>query len=182
MRIILLPLVILTLLAPRLSAQGLALLRAGDTFEMRLGGMAAEFAQDFNSQYTVGQEGTVNIPLIGEIRAIGLTPPQLQVAIQNKLMAEKIFSRPTVNINLMQSGRWVLIGGGVRNPQRLQWSPDLTLNQAIELAGLGEFGSKKGVRLIREGKVQVYDARKFDKDPSQDPKLLPGDQISVPGQ
>ena len=37
-------------------------------FEMRLGGMPAELAQDFNIMYTVSQEGTVNIPLIGKIQ------------------------------------------------------------------------------------------------------------------
>ena len=35
--------------------------------------------------------------------------------------------------------------------------------------------------LIRDKQVQVFDIRKFTKDPSQDPKLFPGDQIIVPG-
>lgn len=179
---LLLPLLTLAALTADSLAQGMATLRPGDVFEMRLGGMSAEFAQEFNTQYTVGQEGRVNFPLIGETQAVGLTPLQLQTAIQNKLISEKIFTRPSVNINVVQNLRTVTIGGQVRQPGRQQWAADLTLSAAIDGAGgLGEWGSKKGVRLIREGKVQIYDLRKFEKDPSLDPKLLPGDQVVVPG-
>jgi protein involved in polysaccharide export with SLBB domain len=113
---------------------------------------------------------------------VGLTPLQLQTSIQNKLIADKIFTRPSVNINVVQNLRTVTVGGSVRQPGKQQWSADLSLTSAIDQAGgLSEWGSKKGVRLIREGKVQLYDLRKFEKDPSQDPKLLPGDQVVVPG-
>lgn len=168
--------------APSQTSGTLALLRPGDVFEMRLFGMPAEYAAEFTAQYTVSQDGNVNIPLIGDMRAAGLTPPQIEKAIANKLVSEKIFTSPTVNINMAQLARYVVVGGGVRAPQRLVWTTDLTLNAAIDIAGgLSDFGSKKGVRLIRDGKQTSYDARKFDKDPSLDPKLLPGDQVVVPG-
>jgi protein involved in polysaccharide export with SLBB domain len=51
---------------------------------------------------------------------------------------------------------------------------------AINAAGgLSEFATPKGIRLIRDGKSEVYDARKLRKDPSLDPKISPGDQIEV---
>jgi protein involved in polysaccharide export with SLBB domain len=164
-------------------AQGMATLRPGDVFEMRLGGMSAEFAQEFNTQYTIGQEGRVNFPHIGEVQAVGLTPNQLQNSIQNKLIADKIFTRPSVNINVVNTLRTVTVGGGgVRQANKIQWSPDLSLSSAIDQAGgYGDFADKKRVRLIRDGKVQSFDMRKVEKDPSLDPKLLPGDQVTVPG-
>jgi polysaccharide export outer membrane protein len=172
----------LVALGADLLAQGMATLRPGDVFEMRLGGMSAEFAQEFNTQYTIGQEGRVNFPHIGEVQAVGLTPLQLQTSIQNKLIAEKIFTRPSVNINVVQNLRTVTIGGSVRQPGRQQWSDDMTLTSAIAQAGdLSEWGDPKRVRLIRNKQVQIYDIRKFTKDPSLDPKLLPGDQVIVPG-
>lgn len=158
-----------------------ATLRSGDSFEMRLGGVPAELAQEFNIQYTVSQEGTVNVPLIGATRVAGMTPPQVERAVQSRLVAEKLFTHPSVNINLIPNSRFVSIGGGVRAPQRLPWTADLTLSSAIQIAGgLSDWGTMKGVRLIRDKHVTVYDARKFDKDPSLDPKLLPGDQVVVP--
>jgi polysaccharide export outer membrane protein len=164
-----------------LAQTALVTLRPGDTFEMRLGAVPLELAQEFNSTYNVSQEGTVNIPLIGETRVAGLTPPQVEKTVQNKLIADKLFTHPSVNIIPVANSRMVTIGGGVRAPQRLPWSADLTLGSAIQIAGgYSDWGSPKAVRLIRNGQQEVFDARKFDKNPSLDPKLLPGDQIVVP--
>lgn len=175
-------LVLLALLAPRLFGQTIATLRTGDVFDMRLSGMPAEFAQEFTLQYTVGQDGTINVPLVGEIKAAGLTATQLERTIQNRLMGEKIFKQPTVIINIAPVARIVSVSGGVRQPQRLQWSPDLTLTSAIgNCGGLDEFSNGKGIRVIRESKVAgTYSWRDLQKDPSLDPKLLPGDQVTVP--
>jgi polysaccharide export outer membrane protein len=165
---------------PAFSQGTIVTLRPGDTFEMRLGGVPPELAVDFNITYMVSQEGFVNVPLIGKTRAGGLTPPQLETEIQTKLVADKLFTHPSVNINPAPGTRFISIGGGVRAPQRLPWTADLTLGSAIQIAGgLSDFGSPKGIRLIREGKATIFDLRNFDKDPSLDPRLLPGDQIIV---
>jgi polysaccharide export outer membrane protein len=158
-----------------------ATLRAGDLFEMRLSGMPAEYATDFNLQYTVGSEGTVSVPLIGEVRAAGFTASQLERTVESKLIADKIFTHPTVLINIAQATRYVSVSGGVRQPQRLQWSNDLTLSSAVgNCAGLSDFGSPKGIRIIREGKIfGMFNLTELQKDPSKDPKLLPGDQVVV---
>ena len=69
------------------------------------------------------------------------------------------------------------IGGNVRVPGRTQWSADLTLMSAIsDHGGPGDFAGKK-INLIRNGAIQVFRFDKLQKDPSQDPKLLPGDQV-----
>jgi polysaccharide export outer membrane protein len=158
-----------------------AFLRTGDIFEMNLSGMPGEFAGDFKLQYTIGTEGTVNVPLIGEVRAAGLTATQFERSVESKLVSEKIFTHPTVLINIAQTMRYVSISGGVRQPQRLSWSSDLTLSSAIgNCAGLSDFGSPKGIRIIREGKIfGVFNLTELQKDPSKDPKLLPGDQVLV---
>jgi polysaccharide export outer membrane protein len=170
---------LLTLTAS-LAAQTVPLIRAGDVFAMRLSGMPQDLAVEFDVQYTVGQDGTANVPLIGEVKVAGLVITQVEREIQAKLESEKIFTRPTVIINII-SPRFVSIGGGVKSPQRLQWNQDLTLDAAIEdVGGLDQFSSPKGVRLIRDGKIiQTYDLRILEKDPSKDPKLLPGDQVFV---
>lgn len=173
---------LLAILTPRLFGQAVATLRPGDIFDMRLSGMPAEYAQEFALQYTVGQDGSINIPLVGEVRAMGLTSTQLERTIQNRLMGEKIFKQPTVVINVAAVQRFVSVNGGVRQPQRLQWSPDLTITSAIGNAGgLDEFSNGKGIRVIREGRVfGQYDWRDLNRDPARDPKLLPGDQVAVP--
>jgi polysaccharide export outer membrane protein len=158
----------------------MATVRPGDTFEVRLGGVPVELAQEFNIGYTVSQEGTVNVPNLGPLHVAGLTPPGVEKLIQDRLVAGKIFTHPSVNINPSAGSRFVVIGGGVRAPQRLAWSPDLTAGSAVQLAGgLTDFGTLRGLKIIREGQVTVYDGRKFESNPSLDPKLLPGDQIII---
>jgi protein involved in polysaccharide export with SLBB domain len=174
-------LVFLSFLSPCLFGQSFATLRTGDMFDMRLSGMPAEYAQEFSLQYTVGQDGTVNVPLIGEIKATGLTATQLERTIQNRFMAEKIFTRPTVIINIAAVARYVSVSGGVRAPQRLQWNPDMSLSSAVgNCQGISDFGSPKGIRIVREGKVfGIFNLKEIQGDPGQDPKLLPGDQVVV---
>ena len=149
---------------------------------MRLSGMPSEFSSEFTLEYTVGSDGNVNIPLIGDVRAAGFGPGQLEKAIQQRLVAGKIFSNPTVIINIQPVARSVIVGGGVRQPNRIQWFADLTLKSAIQsVGGLGEFSNGKNIRVIRGGKVDgTYDWKKISRDPSTDPKLLPGDQVDVP--
>lgn len=173
---------VLSLFTASLFAQAIATLRPGDILEMRLSGMPAEYAQEFSLQYTVGQDGTINVPLVGEIKAVGLTSTQLERTIQNRLMGEKIFTQPTVIINIAAVARYVSISGGVRAPQRLQWTPDLTLTSGIgNCGGLGDFSNGKNVRIIRSGQIfGTYNVKDLQKNPGIDPKLLPGDQVFVP--
>ena len=183
MRPIHLLLVLLSLLTPHLRAAD-ATLRPGDVFDMRLTGMPLEIVQDIaNLQYTVGPDGIVNIPLIGKMKVSGLNSTQVEDAIQARYIADKIFTKPTVIISVAQGARWVSVSGGVRAPQRAPWTPDMTLAAAIgNCGGLSDFGSPKGIRVVREGKVLgIFSLKEIEKDPSKDVKLLPGDQVTVPG-
>ena len=161
-------------------AGGGATLRPGDMFEMNLSGMPIEDREGFAKAYTVGQDGLVNIPYAGYIRAAGLTQSQLEQAIQRKLIDGKIFSFPTVTI-VMGGGqvRYITIGGQVRNPNRFLWSPDLTLVAAISAAGgVGDFGGDK-VTLTRGGEKKQYSLKRLKRTPAEDPRLLPGDLVDA---
>lgn len=160
-------------------------LHAGDVFSMRLTGVDPGAIVEFNNlQYAVGPDGVVNIPLLGKMKVAGFTSSQIEDQIQAKYIADKIFTKPIVIISVEQAQvqRSITISGGVKGPGKQQWTADLTLTSAIGAAGgLGDFGKKKGVRIIRDGKVfGVYDLRELDKDPSKDVKLLAADQVIIP--
>jgi len=158
-----------------------AVIRPGDIFEMRLTGMPIEFAQDFSGQYTVGDDGNVSIPLIGAVKASGLSATQVGQAIDSKLVAGKIFTHPTAVISLQPQSRTVTVGGAVRAPQAMAWAADLKLSSAIMRAGgVGDFGTKKKIKVARDGKIAYFNLTKADKDPNQDPSLMPGDVVEVP--
>jgi polysaccharide export outer membrane protein len=179
MRSILLAILALALLLPRHS-HAQAVIRNGDVFELTLSGMPAEFAQEFHLSFTVGDDGEVRIPYIGGLRATGISTTQLARAVERKLIADKIFTHPTAVINLQPQSRFVTVGGAVRAPQAVPWNTDMTLSNAITRAGdFSDFADRKKIKLTREGKVAYYNLTKSEKDPSQNPKLLPADEVTV---
>ena len=157
-------------------------LRPNDAIELRLSGMPPDDAQQFSGTlYTVGGDGQVNIPYAGSLQAAGRTTSELERAIERALIDKKIFRWPTatININAPTSGRYVTIGGTVRSPGRTPWSADLTLMSSIsDHGGPGDFSGDK-INLIRNGAITPYSYRKLQKDPSQDPRLLPSDQVDL---
>lgn len=156
-----------------------ATLRSGDVFEMRLGGVPIEEATSFIAAYTIGGDGTVNIPLIGQVRAVGLTGSQLEREIEKRFIDGKFFRWPTVTINIPNQSRYAIVGGDVRAPNRIGWSADMTLLGAISsCGGFSEFAGDT-INLIRDGKVIKYSRKKLQRDPALDPRLQPGDRIEV---
>ncbi len=179
MRSLLFAILSLVLLLPRQS-HAQAVIRNGDVFELTLSGMPVEYAAEFHLSFTVGDDGEVRIPLIGGVRATGISTTQLARAIERKLVSEKIFTNPTAVINLQPTSRFVTVGGAVRNPNSVTWTNDMTLSNAITRAsGFGDFANKKKIKLTRDGKVTYFNLTKSEKDPTQNPKLLPGDEVEV---
>jgi polysaccharide export outer membrane protein len=172
-------LTLLLALLPMAGAFAQAVLRPGDTLDIRLGGVPAEFIQEFSSQYTVDGDGFVNLPYINEVKVGGLPVREAQLAIEGKLKSEEIYTHPSITINMQAMSRFVNVGGSVRQPGRIPYTTDLTLMSAINAAGgPSEFAGDK-IRLTREGKATSYSTKRLRKDPTKDPKILPGDQVEV---
>ena len=168
------------LFSPRTSLAQ-AVLRAGDTVDIRLGGVPAEETAALTATQTVDEGGMVNIPYIGKVKVSGIDTSEAQHLIESKLKNEKIFTSPVVTVNVQSGMRLVNVSGEVRSSGRLTYTADLTLMSAIAGAGgFNDFADKKHVKVTRGGKVQAVDATKLAKDPSLDIKILPGDQIFVP--
>lgn len=171
-------LLLFALVALSASAPGQTVLRKGDVFELRIGGVPAEVASEWAYQYTVGDNGTVKFPYIGEVRAADTSVADFARALERRLVQEKIFTQPTAVVTLRPETRFVTVGGEVRSPCSVPWSNGLTLWSAISRAG-GNTDFARRAKLTREGKIRVVDFRKREKDASQNPTLLPGDEIDV---
>lgn len=175
-----LPLVLSLLVAGVPAARAQGKLHPGDTFELRVTGVASEYAQEVSLQYMVLEDGTVRIPYIGRVKAAGSTVGDFSRAVERQFVTQKIFTNPTVVIALPASARTVNVGGGVRSPGAIPWSPELTLSEAINRAGGCELGGIGKVKVVREGKTLVFDLRRSEKDRTQNPNLDPGDEVKVP--
>lgn len=156
-------------------------LQNGDVIQMRLSGPPEEYTREFAIELTV-DDGTISVPMIGRVRAAGITPAQLGAAVEKQLIEQKIFTLANVNINTQQTPRFIIVGGAVRSPGRQQWSQGITLSASISAsAGPAEW-AEDGVRLTRGGQIYRYSRNAIKGNSKLDPKLLPGDVVEVDGE
>ncbi len=157
------------------------LLRSGDQVELRLGGVPPQEIEQISGQYQVDGQGFINLPHIGKIRAAGLAQAELQTTIEAAYRNQQIYTNPTITINVPTQARFVNVGGDVKTPRRVEFTPDLTVLGAISAAGgFTEFADTTKVRLLRDGHASLVNIKEIRKDPSKDPRLKPGDTLEVP--
>ncbi|WP_071594908.1 polysaccharide biosynthesis/export family protein [Pontibacter roseus] len=100
--------------------------------------------------YLVDQEGYVQLPLLGRIKAAGLTKKDFQEGIRDQLVRRKLLIEPIVDIRYLNYKVSVL--GEVARPSVLTIPNErVTLLEALGLAGdLTIYASRNNVLLIRE--------------------------------
>ena len=158
-----------------------ATLRPGDTFDLRIGGVPGDEMAAISSSYTLDGEGYLNLPYLGKLQVSGMTPGQIQSLVERDYVERGIFTHPTITLSIAPSARFVNVGGQVKAPSRIPYTPDMTVFSAINAAGdFTEFAAQTKVRLMRGDKVMIINCKKIRSDPSQDVKVLPGDAIQVP--
>jgi hypothetical protein len=81
---------------------------------------------------------------------------------------------------LLAEAKFVSVAGGVRAPQRIQWSSDLTLISVIDLSGGFGWKTPKQIVIVRGGQRIPVLIRPIENKTAPDPKVLPGDVIEVP--
>ncbi len=157
-----------------------AALRPGDTLELRLGGVPSADIGQITGSYVVDNDGFVNLTHINKISVGGKTAAAAADVIESAYKNAEVFTNPTITISTQGSGRFVNVGGEVRSPSRVVFTPDLTLMSAINaVGGPTEFANRKKVRLIRGKEVMIVDTTKILSDPSLDMAVKPGDQIFI---
>lgn len=152
-------------------------IRRGDVLLIRLTGVPDNEGGVYEE--TVIDEGTISMPLLGSFKAAGKTLGQLKSEIEAAYREKKIYATP--NVTVSQSQRFINVLGEVRAPQRVVFTPDMTILKAISACGgFTDYAQKREVKLSRGSKVYVFNAVEALKDPSKDIPLQAGDQIQVP--
>jgi protein involved in polysaccharide export with SLBB domain len=156
-------------------------LRPGDQIEMKVGGVPTTENSVLSGAYTVNGDGSVNLPYIGRVKVAGLSPGAAESAIENAYKSRDIYTNPNVVITMQAQSRFVSVGGQVKTPQRVPFTPDLTIMSSINAAGgLSQFANERKVRLLRDSQVMIIDLNRIQANSSLDPQVQPGDRIEVP--
>jgi polysaccharide export outer membrane protein len=133
----------------------------------------------------VRPDGMISLPLLGDVQASGLTPPQLADQITTKL--KKFVQDPNVSVVIGQiHSKIVYLLGEVGKKGPIDMTPGMTLLEAIGSAGgLTEYANAKKIYILRdEGgkhlKIPVHYKEALKGDSTLDLALKPGDTIVVP--
>jgi polysaccharide export outer membrane protein len=100
--------------------------------------------------YLVNADGTLELPILGTIKAAGLTKDQLKDNITNLILSKKLLVNPIVDIRFLNYEVTVL--GEVARPTVIPVPNEkISLLKALGLAGdLTIYGKRDNVLLIRE--------------------------------
>lgn len=126
----------------------------------------------------IKEDGTITLPLIGSVRAVGKTAGDLQKQIHD-LYVPTYYVRLTVTV---KPGDLIYyVRGEVRNPGRQLYVGQTTVTKAIASAGdFTDFAKHSNVLLIRaNGQSIRVDCDEAQRNPAKDPPVYPGDQIVV---
>jgi polysaccharide biosynthesis/export protein len=102
------------------------------------------------SGYLVSGDGAIQFPILGNIKAAGLTKEQLKESISKKLLDGKLLTDPIVSIRLLNFHVTVL--GEVNHPTVVSVPNEkISLLEAIGLAGdLTIYAKRENILVIRE--------------------------------
>jgi polysaccharide export outer membrane protein len=131
---------------------------------------------DLKREIPVSLEGNISFPLIGEVRAAGITTQQLEKNIAAKLSDGYIIDpQVTVTVKEYRSQKF-FITGEVEKPGRYDLEPGTTVLMAISIGGgLTEKAAPNRTRIKRE-----ENGEKMEFKVDMDTPVKPNDTIIVP--
>ena len=134
----------------------------------------------------VRPDGMISLPLLNDVRAAGLTPEQLRVELATQLHEYIPDAEVSVVVSAVNSMK-VSVLGEVKNPGRYAFESNMTILDALALAGgLKDFAARKRIAVMRqEGQERKYLYFDYDKIVAGDGTvgnfaLRPGDIVLVP--
>lgn len=158
-------------------------IQIGKSVAITVLGVPAEEKGRIDGAYPVAENGTINMPFIGQVRASGLKPEILAATLEARYRSAQIYRNPTFQVVANVEGgaldeAVVHVGGQVGRTGPVKFTRGLTLWQAIQAAGgPTPFGTIKRVKILRSGQQRQYDLGELRN--MQIP-LEPNDSIEVP--
>jgi polysaccharide export outer membrane protein len=145
------------------------------------------FSPDFNQSLTVQPDGFVVLKSAGTLWVEGMTVPEMQQAVANAYRG--VLHQPEVTVTLKEFDKpYFLASGEVARPGKYELRGDLTVNEAVAMAGgFTQQARHSQVVVFRRISAYVAESHVIDlkkmldsRDLSEDLHLQAGDFIFVP--
>jgi len=125
--------------------------------------------------FRVSDAGTIALPLVGTVRAAGLTTPEVERAIANEMRSKNLFRDPSVAVQVI-TYRPVFVLGMVERGGQFPYQPGMTALTGVALAGGFNYRAIRDyvsvTRIGPEGRPIEYRA-------PREALLQPGDTVTV---
>jgi polysaccharide export outer membrane protein len=158
-------------------------IEAGDSFDLTF-----DLSPEFNQlAVAVQPDGFVTLRGVGDLKVAGQTVPELTQTLRTAY--SKILNDPLISVVLKDFEKpYFVAGGQVSKPGKYDMHGQVTVTQAIEIAGGFQSSAKHSqVMLFRRiddqwTEAKLIDVKKMEKSGNltEDPFLHPGDMLIVP--
>lgn len=158
-------------------------IQPGKSITITVSGIPTEEKGRIDGPYPVAENGTINLPFIGEVRAAGLKSEVLAKALEARYRGAQIYRNPTFQVvsdtELRDLNEAIItVAGQVGRNGQVKYNRGMTLYQAIAAAGgPTPFGTMKRVKVLRAGQQRQYDLTQLQ---NMQILLEPNDTIEVP--
>ena len=150
-------------------------LSVGDNVVIKIGEpIGIDLADKLNGK------GNINLPIIGDISAVGLTVTDLEDLIK-KTYVDKEITKVPPHVTVQTDIKVYYIQGEVRSGGgRYPLLPPMTLTKAVAAAGgFTEWVKLKNLKIYRGNKILTVDYTRIKKDPRADVEIMANDLIIV---
>ncbi len=126
---------------------------------------------DLSGQFTISGDGVIALPLVGDVKAGGLTPQEVEAQIKDALEPD-FLKNASVNVDVLNYRPFYILGE-VNKPGSYPYVSGMRVVNAVALSGGYTVRASQGKIFIERG-----GQKKVPADPQT--QVLPGDIVHVP--
>jgi polysaccharide export outer membrane protein len=133
------------------------------------------FGEDsLSGEFRVSDSGTIALPLVGIVRASGLSPDALATRVSEALEKANMLRGPSVSAEVT-AYRPIFVLGEVSKPGQYPYQPGMTMVTAAAVAGGFTYRAIQDYASV----VRTQDGEAFEGKASRQSFIQPGDVITV---
>ena len=130
--------------------------------------------QQLTGEFRVDAAGEIALPLVGNVHAAGLTPRELNKAVEAALSKSSLYRNPSVSSEVI-AYRPIFILGEVARPGQYPYQPEMTVVTAVAIAGGFTYRAVTNKFSI----VRITGSRSLEGVATRQTPVQPGDVVSV---
>ena len=129
---------------------------------------------NLTGEFRVNDGGNIALPLVGAVRAVGLTSGELETAVAAALRHGNLVRNPSVAVEVI-AYRPIYVLGEVNKPGQYAYEPGMTVVTAVAVAGGFTYRAIADYASV----VRTVDGHAVEGKATRQTYLQPGDVVTV---